>query len=29
MKKLRFIETQIDNILKLADAGMKVDDIYC
>lgn len=27
MKKVRFNETQIVNILKLADSGMKVDDI--
>lgn len=27
MKKVRFTETQIVNILKLADSGMKVDDI--
>ncbi len=28
MKKAHFTETQIVNILKLADSGMKVDDIY-
>lgn len=27
MKKARFTETQIVNILKLADSGMKVEDI--
>ena len=27
MKKAHFTETQIVNILKLADSGMKVDDI--
>lgn len=27
MKKARFTKTQIVNILKLADSGMKVDDI--
>lgn len=27
MKKIRFTETQIVNILKLTDSGMKVDDI--
>ena len=27
MKKVRFTETQIANILKLADSGMKVEDI--
>ena len=27
MKKARFTETQIVNVLKLADSGMKVDDI--
>lgn len=27
MKKVRFTETQIVNILKLADSGMKIDDI--
>lgn len=27
MKKVRFTETQIVNILKLADSGMKVEDI--
>ncbi len=27
MKKVRFTETQIVNILKLTDSGMKVDDI--
>ncbi len=27
MKKARFIETQIINILKLADSGMKEKDI--
>lgn len=27
MKKVRFTETQIINILKLADSGMKVEDI--
>ncbi|HEK1094872.1 TPA: transposase [Proteus mirabilis] len=27
MKKVRFTETQIVNILKLADSDMKVDDI--
>ncbi|MDF7256774.1 hypothetical protein NFF66_16215 [Proteus mirabilis] len=27
MKKSRFTETQIVNILKLADSGMKFDDI--
>ncbi len=29
MKKARFTETQIVNILKLADSGMKVEDICC
>lgn len=27
MKKARFTETQIVNILKLADSGMKMEDI--
>ncbi|WP_420844721.1 transposase [Limnobaculum eriocheiris] len=27
MKMIRFTEAQIVNILKLADSGMKVDDI--
>ncbi len=27
MKKVRFTEAQIVNILKLADSGMKVEDI--
>ncbi|MGN1507804.1 transposase, partial [Yersinia enterocolitica] len=27
MKKARFTETQIVNILKLADSGMKVEEI--
>ncbi|MCD1127488.1 transposase, partial [Jinshanibacter sp. LJY008] len=27
MKKIRFTDSQIVNILKLADSGMKVDDI--
>lgn len=27
-EKVRFTETQIVNILKLADSGMKVEDIY-
>jgi|GEM_PF-4107411 len=29
MKKNRFTETQIVNILKLTDSGIKVEDIYC
>ncbi len=28
MKKARFTETKIVNILKLSDSGMKVEDIY-